>query len=93
VQAGTLLHLLRHIPLKVSIETPETPFPMESLLSLQAGDTLVLDQREKWPVVIKVNGKNKLHAKAQMDATRKTFVVTRHIRPRREEPMNGHIAE
>ena len=93
VQDGTLLHLLRHIPVKVSIETPETLFPMESLLSLQPGDTLVLDQREKWPVVIKVNGRNKLHAKAQMDATRKTFVVTRHIRPRREEPMNGHIAE
>src|SRR5207249_2084570 len=30
VQDGTLLHLLRHIPLDVSIETPETPFPMES---------------------------------------------------------------
>jgi len=66
---------------------------MESLVSLQVGDTLVLDQREKWPVMIKVNGKNKLHAKAQMDATRKTFVITRHVRSTREEPMNGHIAE
>ncbi|PYS16204.1 MAG: flagellar motor switch protein FliM [Acidobacteria bacterium] len=93
VQDGTLLHLLRHIPVQVSIETPETSFSMESLVSLQVGDTLVLDQQEKWPVMIKVNGKNKLHAKAQMDATRKTFVITRHVRSTREEPMNGHIAE
>jgi len=93
VQDGTLLHLLPHIPLDVSIETPETPFPMESLLSLQVGDTLVLDHREKWPVMIKVSGKNKLYARAQMDATRKAFVITGHVRPRREESMNGHIAE
>ena len=66
---------------------------MESLLSLQVGDTLVLDQREKWPVMIKFSGKNKLYARAQMDAARKAFVITGHVRSRREEPMNGHIAE
>jgi len=93
VQDGTLLHLLRNIPVNVSIETAETSFPMESLLSLQVGDTLVLDQRERWPVIIKVGGKDKLHAKAQMDSTHKAFGVTGQIRPRREEPMNGHIAE
>ncbi len=93
VQDGTLLHLLRQVPVKVDIETPETSFPMESLLSLQVGDTLVLDQREKWPVMIKFSGKNKLYARAQMDAARKAFVITGHVRSRREEPMNGHIAE
>jgi len=93
VQDGTLLHLLRNIPVNVSIETGETSFPMESLLSLHVGDTLVLDQREQWPVNIKVSGKDKLHAKAQMDSTHKAFRVTGYIRPRREEPMNGHIAE
>ena len=60
---------------------------------LQVGDTLVLDQREKWPVMIKFSGKNKLYARAQMDAARKAFVITGHVRSRREEPMNGHIAE
>src|SRR5438128_4810688 len=69
VQDGTLLHLLRNIPVDVSIETTETSFPMESLLSLQVGDTLVLDQREQWPVIIKIGGKNKLHAKAQVEST------------------------
>jgi flagellar motor switch protein FliM len=93
VQDGTLLHLLRYIPVSVSIETAETSFPMESLLSLQVGDTLVLDQREHWPVIIKVSGKDKLHAKAQMDSTHKAFGITGYIRPRREEPMNGHIAQ
>src|SRR6266567_6994989 len=93
VQDGTLLHLLRNIPVNVSIETAETSFPMESLLSLQVGDTLVLDQREHWPVIIKVGGKDKLHAKAQMDSTHKAFGITGPIRPRREEPMNGHIAQ
>src|SRR5438477_198501 len=93
VQDGTLLHLLRNIPVEVSIGTAETSFPMEALLSLQVGDTLVLDQREQWPVIIKVGGKDKLHAKAQMDSTRKAFGITGHIRPRREEPTNGYVAE
>ena len=93
VQDGTLLHLLRSIPVNVSIETTGTSFPMESLLSLQVGDTLLLDQRENWPVIIKIGGQDKLHAKAQMDSTRKAFGVTGHIRPRKEEPTNGHIAE
>ena len=93
VQDGTLLHLLRNIPVSVSIETAETSFPMESLLSLQTGDTLVLDQREHWPVIIKVGGKDKLHAKAQMDSTHKAFGITGQIRPRREEPLNGNIAQ
>ena len=93
VQDGTRLHLLGNIPVSVSIETAETSFPMESLLSLQTGDTLVLDQREHWPVIIKVGGKNKLHAKAQMDSTHKAFGITGQIRPRREEPLNGNIAQ
>jgi flagellar motor switch protein FliM len=93
VQDGTLLHLLRNIPVDVSIETTETSFPMESLLSLQVGDTLVLDQREQWPVIIKIGGKNKLHAKAQMDSTRKAFGITGYIRPTREEPVNGCISQ
>ena len=92
VQDGTLLYQLQHIPVNLSIETAETSFPMASLLSLQIGDTLVLDQREHWPVIIKVNGKNKLHAKAQMDSTHKAFGITGYIRPKREEPMNGHVA-
>jgi flagellar motor switch protein FliM len=93
VQDGTLLNLLQHIPVNLSIETAETSFPMESLLSLQVGDTLVLDQREHWPVIIKVGGKNKLHARAQMDSTHKAFVIAGYIRPRREESMNGNVAQ
>jgi flagellar motor switch protein FliM len=93
VQDGTLLHQLRNIPVDVSIETAPTSFPMESLLSLQVGDTLVLDQRENWPVIIKVGGRDKLHAKAQMDSTHKAFGITGYIRPRKEEPTNGYVAQ
>ena len=93
VHDGSLLQLLRTIPVNVSIGTRETSFPMQSLLTLQVGDTLVLDQREEWPVIIKVACKNKLHAKAQLDSTRKAFGITGYIRPRREEPINGYIAE
>lgn len=93
IQDATLLHLLRNIPVNVSIGTAETSFPMESLLSLQAGDTLVLNQREEWPVIIKVAGKDKLHAKAHMDASRKAFGVTGYIRPIREESLNGRISD
>jgi flagellar motor switch protein FliM len=93
IQDGTLLHLLRNIPVNVTIGTADTSFPMQSLVSLQVGDTLVLDQRQEWPVVIKVAGKEKLHAKAQMDSARKAFGVIGHIRPRREESVSGHISE
>src|SRR5439155_10868245 len=93
IHDGTLLHQLRNIPVNVSIETAESSFPMESLLSLQVGDTLVLDQKEEWPVQIKVAGKNKLHAVAQMDANKKAFAITGYVRPRREESIDGHIAE
>lgn len=93
IHDGTFLHLLRHIPVKVSIETGETSFPMESLVSLQIGDTIVLDQREEWPVVIKVAGKNKLYAKARMDSTHKAFGISGYIRPRTQEPVSGHVSE
>jgi flagellar motor switch protein FliM len=43
---GSLLQQLRQVPVRVSIETSETSFPMQSLVSLEVGDTLVLDQRQ-----------------------------------------------
>lgn len=88
-----LLQLLRSIPVNVSMCTTETAFPMESLVSLQVGDTLVLDQRRDAPVIIKVGGKNKLHAKARMEATSKAFAITGHIQSGREEALHGHIAK
>jgi flagellar motor switch protein FliM len=81
------------VPVNVTINTAETSFPMASLLSLQLGDTLVLDQPQDAPVILKVAGKNKLYAKARMDSVQKAFVVTGPIRPRREEIVNGHHAE
>jgi flagellar motor switch protein FliM len=93
IHDDTLLHLLRHIPIQLSIETAETPFPMQSLMSLQLGDTLVLDQRSDSPVIIKFAGKNKLHARAHMESTHKSFAVTGYVRPRREEPVNGRISQ
>lgn len=92
IHDDSLVHLLRNIPVKVSIETGETAFPMQSLMSLQVGDTLVMDQRADSPVIIKFAGKNKLHARAQMEATHKSFVVSGYVRPRREDPVNGRIS-
>jgi flagellar motor switch protein FliM len=90
IRDGTLAHLLRSVPVNVTINTAETSFPMRSLVSLQVGDTLVLDQPQDAPVILKVAGKNKLYAKARMDTVQKAFVVSGQIRPRREESMNGH---
>ena len=86
-----LLYLLRQVPVKVSIETAETAFPIQSLVSLQVGDTIVLDQRAEWPVSIKVAGKNKMHAKAQVHSTHKVFGITGLVRPRTQEPANGQL--
>jgi flagellar motor switch protein FliM len=92
IQDRTFLHLLRSIPVKVSIETTDTIFPMDALMSLQVGDTLVLDQRQEWPVRIKVAGKEKMCAQARMDPNRKTFGITGLIGTGREETVNGHVS-
>ncbi len=92
IHDGTLLQQLRYVPVRVSIATADTQFPVQSLLSLQVGDTLVLDQRTDWPVLIKVAEKNKLYARAKFDAGRKTFVVCGEARPIREEARLGHIS-
>jgi len=88
----SLLQLLRTIPVNLSIGTSETLFPMQSLVSLQVGDTVVVSQRQDVPVVIKIAGKNKLQAQARMDATCKTFAITGSIRTRRETTTNGQIS-
>jgi flagellar motor switch protein FliM len=87
---ANLVNLIRSIPVTVTISSAETAFPMQSLLSVQVGDTLVMDQRLDVPVVMKVAGKNKLYAKARMDTPHKTFIVTGHMRPRKEELLNGN---
>jgi flagellar motor switch protein FliM len=86
---NALLTQVRSVPVNVSIETGPTNFPMQSLLSLQAGDTLVLDQRMDFPAQIRVAGKHKLQAKARFDALKKTFVVS-GTAMRREEPTRGN---
>jgi flagellar motor switch protein FliM len=86
---GSLLQQLRQVPVNLSIETGETAFPMQSLVSLEVGDTLVLDQRAEWPMQMKVAGRKKLLAKSKFDATRKIFAVTSHL-SRKKEESRGH---
>jgi flagellar motor switch protein FliM len=84
---GALLNQLRQVPVSVSIETIETQFPVESLMSLEAGDTLVLGQRTESPMQIKIAGRRKLLAKARFDDSRKMFQVTSHAN---KEESGGH---
>jgi flagellar motor switch protein FliM len=88
-----LLHTLRGVPVNLSICTAETPFPIESLLSLQVGDTIVLNQWQDSPAIIKVAGRAKLQAKARMDSARKVFAVTGYAQPRIEEFRHGPTSE
>jgi flagellar motor switch protein FliM len=90
-QEGPVLRL-DHVPVRVSIETAETQFPIQALLSLQVGDTLVLDQRQEWPVQLKVCGRDKLQAVPKPNSSKKSFVVSGHTRPVREEAINGSIS-
>src|SRR5262249_2050796 len=93
IRDGTIVHLLCSVPVNLAINTAETQFPMHALLSLQVGDTLVLDQREEAAVILKVAGKSKFHAKARLESTHKAFVITGYMRPRKEEPVHGHTSE
>lgn len=75
---GALLSRLRRIPVEINIETPETMFPIKSLVSLQPGDTLLLNQRDDSPVLLKVVGKTKLLAQRRKDANSKAFTIIAH---------------
>ena len=86
---GSLLTQLRQVPVSLSIETGETQFPIQSLVSLEVGDTLVLDQRTDWPMQMKIAGRKKLLARAKFDATRKSFSVTSFAN---KEESSGHSA-
>jgi flagellar motor switch protein FliM len=93
IRDGTIAHLLRQVPVNVTMSTAETSFPMRSLLSLQVGDTLVLDQREDAAVFMKIAGKTKLFAKPKYDAALKTFMISGAVRPRKEETFSGQNGE
>jgi flagellar motor switch protein FliM len=88
VSDPTLLAQLRITSVPVSIETADAMFPMNSLLTLQVGDTILLDQREEWPLQIKVAGKPKLTAIPKHDARKRTFEISGLHRNFREE-KNG----
>lgn len=72
---STLVSNIHNVPVNVAIETAETFYPMRSILSLQAGDTLVLEQRKDLPVVLRIGGKDKLKAIARLEANRKSFEI------------------
>jgi flagellar motor switch protein FliM len=88
ISDGTLLTQLRHTNVSLSIESGETMFPMDSLLSLQVGDTLVMDQRDEWPVHLRVAGKTKLYAQPKRESSKKAFEISGHVRQNTEE-RNG----
>jgi flagellar motor switch protein FliM len=86
------LQQLRQVPVSVAIETSETSFPMQSLVSLEVGDTLVLDQRAEWPMQMKVAGRKKLLAKAKFEGSKKMFAITSNLSQKKEE-ARGHAAQ
>lgn len=93
IRDGTVANLLRQVPVRVTISSMESAFPMRSLLTLQVGDTLLLEQREDAPVMIRISGKNKLYAKPRMDSPHKAFVISGAVRARKEESGNGYNGE
>jgi flagellar motor switch protein FliM len=88
VSDPTLLAQLRATNAPVTIETGDAMFSVNSLVSLQVGDTIVLDQREEWPLQIKVAGKPKLSAMPKHETRKRTFEISGLQRNFREE-KNG----
>jgi flagellar motor switch protein FliM len=74
-QDENLIRQIRRVPVNISIETPETQFPLRSVVALQPGDTLLLDQRDEWPLLLKVAGITKMQAQARTDTKRKAFTI------------------
>ncbi len=77
---STLAANVHKVPVNVSIETAETYFPMRSVLSLEEGDTLVLEQRKDLPIVLRIAGKNKLQANARLEASSKAFEIVEAVK-------------
>ena len=71
----TLAGNVEKMPVNVAIETGETGYPIRSIRSLQIGDTLVLEQRQELPVVVRVGGKDKLKVAVRFEANRKSFEI------------------
>ena len=88
VHDDALLNRLRRIPVGINIETPETMFPMKALVSLQPGDTLLLNQRDDSPVLLKVVGKTKLLAQPRKDSNSKAFTIIAQDTTAMEEQTN-----
>ena len=76
---STLASNIHKVPVNVSIETGQTFFPLRSVLSLEEGDTLVLEQRKDLPMVLRISGKEKLKAHARLEASRKQFEVVESV--------------
>jgi flagellar motor switch protein FliM len=85
IHDDALLTRLRRIPVGIHIETPETMFPIKSLVSVQPGDTLLLNQRDDSPVLLKVVGKTKLMAQPRKEANAKAFTIIAHDTAAMEE--------
>jgi flagellar motor switch protein FliM len=86
---GSMMQQLQNVRVGVSVETADTAFPVEALMSLAPGDTVVLDQRTEWPMELKVAGHRKMLARGKFDSSRKVFAVVSHLSPRKEE-LGGH---
>ncbi len=71
----TLAGNIEKMPVNVAIETSETSYPMRSIRSLQVGDTLLMEQREELPVVIRVGGIEKMKASVRIESNRKSFEI------------------
>jgi flagellar motor switch protein FliM len=76
---STLASNIHKVPVNVSIETGQTYYPLRSILTLEEGDTLVLEQRKELPMVLRVSGKEKLKAHAKLEASRKRFEVVESL--------------
>lgn len=88
VNDGALVEQMRQVPVNLSVETSETTFPLQSLISLEVGDTLVLNHKPDWPMEVKLAGRKKLLAAPRPDRSKKLFSVI-GLAGRKKEEMRG----
>jgi flagellar motor switch protein FliM len=85
VSDSSLLAQLRGTNVMVSLETRDALFPVDALLSLQVGDTLVLDHREDMPIQLKVAGVSKFSALSNKGSKNKVFEINGYQRKFKED--------
>ena len=89
-QRGHLERVVNHTTVPLSVELGRTNLSIDEILSLNAGDILVLDQRRDQPLKALVNGRDKLRCDPGRVGKKATIMINEVLPDEAGELEGGH---